>query len=169
MLADSTSLRNPFLKPISSYVFQLNIFRNLIQVIFPIQFVFAIQINTFFPIQLFIKILKKNRREVFKQNRCENIQILFSILNSTKLVFNGSWLGVVADYYYKCLFEAHSSNIAQMFLRSTSARHYAKPLLCAVFSCQRCNQYLKRFCKRPNKSPINLTKISITIKVYSLS
>ena len=88
MLADSTSLRNPFLKPISSYVFQLNIFRNLIQVIFPIQFVFAIQINTFFPIQLFIKILKKNRREVFKQNRCENIQILFSILNSTKLVFN---------------------------------------------------------------------------------
>ena len=44
----------------------------------------------FFQFKYFIKISKKKekRREVFKQNRCENIQILFSILDSTKLVFN---------------------------------------------------------------------------------
>ena len=42
--------------------------------------------------------MKKNRREVFKQNRCENIQILFSILNSTKLVFNVPALGEVANF-----------------------------------------------------------------------
>ena len=35
-------------------------------------------------------------------------------------VYNGLRLGVVADYYHKCSYEAHTSNIPRMFLRSTS-------------------------------------------------
>ena len=35
---------------------------------------------------------------MFSENRCENIQILFSILDSTKLVFNGPALGEVAKF-----------------------------------------------------------------------
>lgn len=34
---------------------------------------------------------------MFSENRCENNQILFSILDSTKLVFNVSWLPEVWD------------------------------------------------------------------------
>ena len=34
---------------------------------------------------------------MFSENRCENNQILFSILDSTKLVFNVSWLAEVGD------------------------------------------------------------------------
>ena len=35
---------------------------------------------------------------MFSENRCENIQILFSILDSTKLVFNVPALGEVAKF-----------------------------------------------------------------------
>ena len=35
---------------------------------------------------------------MFSENRCENIQILFSILDSTKLVFNVPPLGEVANF-----------------------------------------------------------------------
>jgi predicted solute-binding protein len=44
------------------------------------------------------------------------IGFIFSLI----ITHNGLRLGVVADYYHKCSYEAHTSNIAQMFLRSTS-------------------------------------------------
>ena len=36
------------------------------------------------------------------------------------LAANGLRLGVVADFHHKCLYEAHTSNIAKMFLRRTT-------------------------------------------------
>ena len=84
----------------SNYVFLLNIFRNLIQVNFSDSTCFRNQNQQIFSNSIIDKDFKKkeNRREVFKQNRCENIQILFSILDSTKLVFNVPALGEVAKF-----------------------------------------------------------------------
>jgi hypothetical protein len=48
---------------------------------------------------------------------------------------NGLRLGVVADFNHKCSYEAHTSNIAKMYLRSTSPaitpnRCYVLPFFC---------------------------------------
>jgi len=45
---------------------------------------------------------------------------------------DGSRLGVVADYYHKCLYEALLFDYPQNCHTKHCTRHYAKPLLCAA-------------------------------------
>ena len=118
----------------SNYVFLLNIFRNLIQVNFSDSTCFRNQNQQIFSNSIIDKDFKKkeNRREVFKQNRCENIQILFSILDSTKLVFNVLQLGEVAEI------EAQMFSFAQKFNRRTAVEFSTKPAIlpnCCYLLC----------------------------------
>ena len=59
--------------------------------------------------------------------------VCLSVLRFATLTANGSRLGVVGAFQHKTSYEAESSNLAQIFIRRTSAPHYAKPLLPAVF------------------------------------
>ena len=58
---------------------------------------------------------------MFSENRCENIQILFSILDSTKLVFNVLGLCEEAEL------EVQMFNLAQMFIRIPNVQFSTEP------------------------------------------
>jgi hypothetical protein len=72
---------------------------------------------------------------VFSENRCKNNQILFSVLDSTKLVFNVSRLQEVAIYQDQAFANINKTFIIRpfQFLTNPVPRHFLKPLLADAF------------------------------------